>query len=177
MKALKTHREKTGSVMLLVLCVSVAGVALAAQAPINISADRASYEGGTGTYEGNVVLTQGPLSIKASRLVIDEQNREVNRILALGKPAVLTQNDGTIRAQANSIEYFVKDDQVILTDHALIQQHGSEIRGNRIVYDSEKQTVLAESDKTDKSERVNMTLQPQKKSAPPADDTQTEQAK
>ena len=150
--------------------------AMAAQAPINISADRASYEGGTGIYEGNVILVQGALSIKAERLVIDEQNREVNRILALGKPSVLTQNDGSVRAQANSIEYFVKNGQVILTDRAIIEQQGSEIRGNRIVYDSAKQTVLAESDKGDSSGRVNMTLQPQKKQEPPAEQQPTGQS-
>ena len=169
MRAPDTLFPKTCVALLAVVVLLLARPSLAAQAPINISADRATYEGGTGIYEGNVVLVQGALSIRADRLIIDEQNREVNRILALGKPSILTQNDGTVRAQANSIEYFVKNGQVILTDQAIIEQQGSEIRGNRIVYDSEKQTVLAESDKNDGSERVNMTLQPQKKSEPDSD--------
>lgn len=167
MKALEPRFANLGAMLFAVLALVFAPPALAAQAPINISADRASYEGGTGIYEGNVELVQGALSIKADRLIIDEQNREVNRILALGKPSILTQNDGTVRAEAKSIEYFVKSGQVILTDRAVIQQQGSEIRGNRIVYDSANQTVLAESDKGNKNERVNMTLQPQKKSEPP----------
>ncbi|MFT5033060.1 MAG: lipopolysaccharide export system protein LptA [Bacteroidia bacterium] len=165
MKAPETLYQKASAALLAAL-VLVATQTFAAQAPINISADRASYEGGTGIYEGRVELIQGTLSIKAERLIIDEQNREVNRILASGKPSVLTQNDGSVRAQANSIEYFVKNGQIILTEQAVIQQRGSEIRGTRIVYDSEKQTVLAGSDEGGKSERVNMTLQPQKKPVP-----------
>ncbi|MBB3047111.1 lipopolysaccharide export system protein LptA [Litorivivens lipolytica] len=142
------------------------------RAPINVSADRASYENGRGVYEGRVELRQGLLSIKADSLTIDEQNRQVNRILAIGKPAQLEQNDGSVRAEAKSIEYFVANSKVILTGKALIRQQGSEIRGNRITYDSQQQTVVAEGDKGRNPERVNLTLQPRTspQTAEPEDD-------
>lgn len=130
------------------------------RAPINISADRASYENGQGVYEGRVELRQGALTIRADKLTIDEQNRQVNRILAVGQPAQLEQNGDSVRAEAKSIEYFVGSGKVILTQKALIRQQGSEIRGNRITYDSQQQTVIAEGDKGANPERVNMTLQP-----------------
>ncbi len=129
-------------------------------APINVSADRATYENGQGIYEGRVELKQGNLAIEADKLVIEEQNRQVDRILALGTPAALNQSDGTVHAEANRIEYFVGTGKVILTEKAIIQQHGSEIRGKRIVYDSQQQTVEAEGKSGENAERVNMTLQP-----------------
>lgn len=163
MKIPETPPRGRAVILALLLMVGIWPTASrAAQDPINISADRATYESGTGVYEGNVELQQGPLSIRAERLIIDEQNRQVDRILALGSPAVLTRSDGTVKAQANSIEYFVKSGRVILTDQALIEQQGSEIRGNRIVYDNTDQTVLAEGDKNTRQERVNMTLQPRR---------------
>ncbi len=142
------------------------------RAPINVSADRATYENGRGIYEGRVELRQGNLAINATRLVIDEQNRQVDRILAVGAPAALNQANGSVHAEARSIEYFVATGKVILTDKAVIQQQGSEIRGNRIVYDSQKQTVEAEGEKGAEQERVNMTLQPRAKDTPPTDEPQ-----
>lgn len=139
------------------------------RAPINISADRASYENGQGVYEGRVELRQGALTIQADKLTIDEQNRQVNRILAIGQPAQLAQNGDSVRAEAKSIEYFVGSGKVILTQKALIRQQGSEIRGNRITYDSQQQTVIAEGDKGENPERVNMTLQP--RAAEPGSET------
>lgn len=136
------------------------GKALVSNAPINISADRATYETGTGSYEGNVILTQGELSIRADKLVISEQEQKVNHILALGAPARLTQGDGSVSAEALSIEYFVQTGKVVLLNEAHIAQRGSEISGKRITYDSKRRTVLAEGDNGGTRKRVNMTLQP-----------------
>lgn len=139
------------------------------RAPINVSADRATYESGQGVYEGRVELRQGKLSISADKLIIDEQNRQVDRILALGKPAQLNQEDGSVSAEARSIEYFVANGKVILKENAYIRQQGSEIRGKEITYDSQQQTVLAEGGNN--PQRVEMTLQPRQVTQPPDEKT------
>ena len=84
-------------------------------------------------------------------------------MVPIGKPAALNQSNGRVHAEAHSIEYFVGRGRVILTDKAIIQQQGSEIRGNRIVYDSRRQTVEAEGEKGADKGRVNMPLQPRGK--------------
>jgi len=135
------------------------------QAPIKISADNATYKNNQGTYTGNVILTQGSLRIQADRLVINQTNRKVSDVVATGRPARFQQqpaaNTGTVTASAKTIEYEVRDNEIIFTESAYILHKGSEISSERIVYNAAKESVLAEGQtKRGGSGRVNMILQP-----------------
>ncbi len=131
--------------------------------PISIQSDRARYEANRGVYEGNVVIEQGSLRIRADRVTVFEQRRSVDRLQAFGRPAHFEQtgNGGAaVRASADEIEYRVVDEQVILLRNATVDHEGSEIHGERIVYSSRSRTVSAEGGGETGSGRVQMILQP-----------------
>lgn len=137
--------------------------------PISIRSDRADYAAGKGVYEGNVIIEQGSLYITADRVTVFEENQTVERLVAHGKPARFhqTDTDEELRASANTVEYHVGEEQIVLLRNATVDRAGSEIHGNRIVYDSRKKTVSAEGDAQSADGRVKMILQPRQ--APPLD--------
>lgn len=165
MKVIKAALCLLGTMLLL------SGTAFAAEAPINIKSDRAHYEANSGIYSGNVVMEQGPLRIEADKIVIYGVDKKVERLEAYGTPASFFHSnvDGSItRASARAIEYHIVDAQVLLQYGASIDHQGSEIHGERIVYNSRRQTVSAEGSSSDEqSGRIKMILQPQTSPAEP----------
>ena len=57
--------------------------------PINIEANRGTMDDktSTATFEGNVVLTQGTLVIRADELTVIQENDEFKKGIAIGKLA------------------------------------------------------------------------------------------
>ena len=148
---------------LLIAAGSIQALPSDRRAPINVSADSATYKDSRGTYTGNVILTQGTLRIEADELTIIQTNRKVSAVIANGRPARFQQqaraNGGKVHASARRIRYEVRDNQMTLTENAHITHKGSEIHSEKIVYNAERESVLAEGSKR-AGERVNMTLQP-----------------
>lgn len=132
---------------------------------INLSSDSASYESNQGTYQGNVEMSQGSLKIKADKLVIIEAERKVEKVIAEGRPASFEQRtddqQGTVTASAERIEYRIDDEEILLLKQAVIRHQGSRISGDRIFYNGRKQTVIADGGNTEQDKRVKMILQPQ----------------
>lgn len=160
---------------LLLPLVLLLNAALAAQAaedrrePISIRSDRATYEAGKGVYQGNVIIEQGTLYITADRVEVFEEDRTVDRLIAYGAPARFHQSDATqgeIRASAGTVEYRVAEQRVILQDDAMVDHQGSEIQGERIIYDSRNRTVTAEGDADAEDGRIKMILQPRQAPEP-----------
>lgn len=122
-------------------------------------------------FQGNVLIRQGSIIIKAERVTTIAENDNLNKVLIEGNPASfrqLTDEKKEIKAQANRIEYFVNDNQLILLGNAKIaQDDGNVFAAERIVYDTERHYFDAgksvEKNKpivVNKPGRIHMTIIP-----------------
>lgn len=116
-------------------------------------------------YIGNVLVTQGSLSIKADKLEVDRSAGEGKEVfIATGQPAEyaqLLEGDKPIKAMANEIRYDFATRILTLTGKAEINQSGSLVRSSVIKYDLAKQSLNASSGKD--NERVSTIFTPEKK--------------
>lgn len=135
--------------------------------PISIQSDSAIQKtlesGETTEYFGNVQMIQGSLKINGEHITIHSKDREVTSILAIGTPATFEQQSDResppVEAQAETLDYQLKDETVILLVDACIKQNGSTVTGKRIEYNIAAEKIKASGGDTDSS-RVNMILLP-----------------
>lgn len=151
----------TTVVALLMLAVGTANALPDDRAqPIRISADQALRDEKSGftSYQGNVVMSQGSLHIKAHTVTVYHDAKNVGKIVAEGGPAMLEQQPDAqkkpIKAQANIIEYYKDQDRVQLKRNARIQQDGSTVTGDTIDYYMSERRVTADSDTDRPDSRV-----------------------
>lgn len=100
------------------------------------------------SYLDDVVITQGSLSIKADLVQVhSNEGSDSETYVAKGQPAVFEQQleDGSkIRLQANEIKYEPQTFTITITGDALLSQAGSEVRGEKIVYNTLTEQLEAE---------------------------------
>ncbi len=148
--------------------------------PVNLEADTMTVDDAkkVSVYQGNVVLTQGTLVIRADKLVVTEGKDGSHHGTAHGNPATFRQKregvDEYIEGYAQRIEYDSGKDVVELLTQARMKRNQDEVRGNYISYDGKteffkviggKEAVTASNPRG----RVRAVIQPKKKTeAPPA---------
>jgi lipopolysaccharide export system protein LptA len=118
--------------------------------PITFSSDSggANYEQKTGSLKGNVVLTQGTMTIRADR--IDFKQNADNSISAtvFGNPLSFRQKkdgaDEYYEGYAQRAVYDGQKDFLELFDRALLRQGTDEIRSNYISYNTSTGVFTAE---------------------------------
>ena len=113
-----------------------------ADQPINIRADTVEYDqtGNRIIYRGSVQVDQGTLRVTAEIMTIDLQDgNKVKRITAEDTPARYQQqievDKELVRAEALTIIYHTQDERVDLKGAANLEQEGSTLTGDLIVYD------------------------------------------
>ncbi len=154
----------------IILTIVFSGKAIALSSdreqPVKIEADRLDVDDvqGISTYRGNVIVTQGSLTLKADVIVIrTTKRRALNRIEASGNPALFSQlmdeTGAQLRGQAQRIEYDVSDEYVLFNGLAHFWHCGDEFSGNRVEYFAKQELVKA-SKATSGEERVHVVLQP-----------------
>ncbi|QSX36708.1 lipopolysaccharide transport periplasmic protein LptA [Shewanella sedimentimangrovi] len=115
-------------------------------------------------YGGPVLLTQGSLKINAQELSAYTDEATGQRVLvAKGQPATYSQtlDDGReASASANEISYNMDNRTMTLTGNAKIEQEGSQVSADKIVYDIEKQQLKADSSQKG-DERVITIIKPE----------------
>lgn len=147
-------------------CASVAKDSDFTQA-VNVTSNQfgGSIEDKKLVYIGNVLVTQGSLTIKADKLEVDRSAGEGKEVfIATGKPAEYSQmleGDKPIKAMANEIRYDFASRILTLTGDAEINQSGSLVRSAVIQYDLAKQQLNASSG--NENERVSTIFTPEKK--------------
>jgi lipopolysaccharide export system protein LptA len=143
----------------LLLSAAVAGMAHAEKAdrgkPLMIEADQPSsldLINQVVVFNGNVVLAQGTLAIRADRVEVRERPDGHRSAVALGspaRPATFRQKreglDETIDGHAQRIEYDSRGDVVRFVGDAQVRrlrgdQQADEISGNVITYDNGSET-------------------------------------
>lgn len=105
----------------------------------------------------SVVVTQGTILIHADKLtVLSTGGKGTEVMIATGTPATFYQelDDGKkINAEANEIRYELGKKRLILTTLARLRQADSEVKSDKIIYQIDKQEMIAESGNNE-SDRV-----------------------
>ena len=164
------------ALLLLLLPASGLGLTSDSSQPVNIEADRATLNEKTGNsvYEGNVYLQQGTLVLQGSKMTLQLNDNTIDTLVLTGDPATYRQRpdgkESDQHAEAGRIEFYAKEDRIILLGNARVWQAGDkELRSDRIVFDLKSDIVNAGSNKP--GDRVHITLPPSseqnKPSAPP----------
>ncbi len=153
--------------------------------PITIEADRVDIDDkkGVSIYQGKVRVTQGSMVMTADTVtthaVGDKQakQRELDKIIAVGAPAHFRQlldtkdaktgKNEEMRGQALRINYFAREERLVLQGGSHIWKEGDEFSGNVIEYDVAQETVKAAMGNGQAGEapqeRVHAVIQPRRK--------------
>ena len=119
--------------------------------PINIVSDNQSLDMNSRvvTLSDNVVITQGSIIVKASKVVItrpEENSKQKDKVEAFGNPVTFHQvmDDGKpVDGKANKVVYDLGTEFLTLTGDAELKQLDSKINGSVITYDVAKQQLKA----------------------------------
>jgi lipopolysaccharide export system protein LptA len=163
--------SKTKSFISIVLFSAIASTAIAAKvvplsdAPVNIYADHMKYDiqSGISEYKGNVRVTQDTIELTGDLVTAIQKEKVLKNIRITGSPAIyrqLSEDGNYINAQSMQMEYQADNNRLILSDKARLEQAGSVVESDQIIYDTVNEVIIAGDDNADK--RVNITITPDK---------------
>jgi lipopolysaccharide export system protein LptA len=118
--------------------------------PINYSADvgDVNYQTKVGTLTGNVIITQGTLTIHADKVVLKQNPDNSMSASAFGNPVTFRQKrdglDEYFEGYAQRAEYDGSKQFLELFDRALLRRGQDEIRSNYITYNAATEMFKAE---------------------------------
>lgn len=145
--------------------------------PITLEADTVTLDDirKLSVYEGNVILGQGTMQLRADRVQVT-QNKEggLQSLQATGRPVSFRQKlDGSenyIEGFAQRIEYNGATSQLELIGQAQLRRGQDELRGSRISYnaDTESYRVSGQADAQTPAGRVRAVIRPRPKTEQPA---------
>ena len=110
--------------------------------PVNLEADRVTVEDAkqSATFEGHVVLTQGTLTIRGDRMIVQQDTNGFKYGAAYGNLASFRQKregyDEYIEGYAERIEYDSKAEKLQMFNRAFLKKNLDDVRGNYISYDA-----------------------------------------
>jgi lipopolysaccharide export system protein LptA len=146
--------------------------------PVNVDADKVNVDdtNKVSVFEGNVVLTQGTIVIRANKMILRQDEKGFSSGIAYGNLATFRQKmegvDQYIEGEAERIEYDGKTEKLELFTRAHIKRGQDELRGNYISYNAATELYQALSGKQPANGgRVHAVIQPKEKGAktvPPA---------
>lgn len=158
--------------------------------PISLEADRITMDDvkKVQTFEGNVVLTQGTLQIRTSRLVVTQDADGFQKGVAFGGANGLARfrqkrdgRDDYIEGEAERIEHDARNEKTEFFVRAWVQSGKDEVRGQYISYDALTENYLVTNGTGESKSatgapqaRVRAIIQPKGKNAP-ADAAATQQ--
>lgn len=119
-------------------------------------------QSGVSEYTGNVRVTQSDIELTGDKVVAIQKDKVVKNIKVTGSPSSYRQlsEDGTyINAHSKQMEYQAQDNRLVLTGKARLEQAGSVMESEQIIYDTINEVVIAGDDKANK--RVNITITPE----------------
>jgi len=168
---------------LLLLTLSTSIWANEAATKIYITADKMNMniETGSSVYTGNVKISQGKLLLTGDKVTLEpastqpgKQNNEgkqLERLIVIGNPARynhITDAGEPIEAESEHMVYTASSGTLVMTKNAHLKQPDNELSSQKIIYNTEKKTVIAGSDSkpsgggstSQGKQRVNITLTP-----------------
>jgi len=162
------------SLMLLLVLGIVCSPAFAEKAdsskPIEVNADSASLDQkqGINVFEGNVIIIQGTLNLRAQKTVATQDASGRQKLLATGSPVYFRQKlDGKneyVDGNASSVDYDSANNTVILTGKAQVKRGKDVVNGEQISYNTVTEIYQVKGQSASNgSGRVTIILQPQEK--------------
>lgn len=118
--------------------------------PISFNADtgEVNYDKRTGVLKGNVVITQGTLTIRANRIDFRQNPDNSLSATAYGSPLSFRQKrddaEGFYEGWAQRAEYDGSKEQLELFENAILKRGADEIRSNYISYNAATEQFKAE---------------------------------
>ncbi len=172
--------------LLITSCVLALALPVAAEnadreKPITFTADdgQVNYEKRSGVLKGNVVITQGTLTIRANRIDFTQNGDNSLSAKAYGTPLAFRQKrddyDGYYEGWAQKADYNGQTQQLELFDNAILKRGEDEIRSNFISYNAATEIFKAEgrpsaapavAGEIGQSDRVRGVFQPKSDAAP-----------
>ncbi|MFN4237296.1 MAG: lipopolysaccharide transport periplasmic protein LptA [Vogesella sp.] len=162
--------------LLALLLSATAPAALAEKAdsskPIEVNADSAALDQkqGVNVFEGNVVITQGTLSLRADKTVTTRDASGRQKLVATGNPVHFRQKlDGQteyVDGRAARVDYDSASNTVILTGKAVVTRGKDMVAGELISYNTVTEVYQVKGQgatSTAPKGRVTIILQPQEK--------------
>jgi lipopolysaccharide export system protein LptA len=119
-------------------------------------------QSGMSQYKGNVRVTQNDIELTGDKVVAIQKDNLLKNITVTGSPATyrqLSEEGKYINAQSMKMEYRADENKLILTDRARLEQAGSVMESDQIIYDTIREVVIAGDDNANK--RVNITITPE----------------
>ena len=149
------------------LCLSLPLMALESdrQKPLEVNANSTDGTLGDGvtTLRGNVDIRQGTLHITADEAEVNKSEGRVSSVTFRGKPAFLEQEieeEGMVKATANTINYQVASGLVTLTGSADVHHPQYQISGETLTYDLNVQHFQGSGDEEGNG-RIHIRLDPE----------------
>ena len=137
--------------------------------PVSLEANSAVMDEAKGyyIYSGDVVVTQGSMTIHADSIeIIMDSNNNIKRFLAKGNDSTqahlqqTTESDGSLlEAWADELNYHLAKDIILLTGNAALHQKGNQFSGDKIEYAVGEEKVKASAEPNTK-QRVKMIFNP-----------------
>jgi len=115
------------------------------------------------TYTGNVIATQGELSIVGTELIVYfNSDNEVTRMHARGVPATLTDDSQSppVSLSGNTLDYNFDTSEVRAEGNSVLSQGGDTLAANWVVYNLNEERAQATGGE---SGRVRLNLAPKNK--------------
>ncbi len=148
--------------------------------PINFSAADGNfdYEKRTGALKGNVIITQGTITIKADRIEFKQNQDNSMSAMAYGNPISFRQKqdgkDEYYEGSALRADYDGQKELLQLFDRAVLKRGTDEIRSNYISYNAATEFFKAEGrgdaaaaqDELGRTDRVRGVFSPKSEGAP-----------
>lgn len=142
---------------------------------INADYMQLNIESGSSVYIGNVKISQGALILTGDKVTLEQAGDALERITITGKPAHynhVTEKGESIQAESEHMVYNASQNKLVMTINAKLLQPDHKVSSQKIVYDTEKQIIIAgdksdsASGSPDENQRVNITLTPKKEPRP-----------
>ncbi|MEN8175539.1 MAG: lipopolysaccharide transport periplasmic protein LptA [Pseudomonadota bacterium] len=133
--------------------------------PVEITSDTAEHNESANrvTYAGNVVVTQGVMTMRCSHLTLSTAEDADRIIVATGEPVHFhreaTEDASEIHARSARAEYDLDNRTLTLIGDAEVEQQGDRVSSDRIVYDLATSTVKA-GVAAEGKQRVRTVIQP-----------------
>ena len=119
--------------------------------PIEIESDTMTVDDtkNISTYQGDVILTQGTLIIRAEKLIVRADSQGFQHSTSLGKPTTFKQKreglDEYIEGIGERIDYDGHMDKVHIYKNAIVKRGEDIVMGDYIVYDATAEIAQAMS--------------------------------
>jgi lipopolysaccharide export system protein LptA len=148
--------------------------------PVHLEADNVTLDDikKVSVFEGNVLLTQGTLMLRADRVEAKQNDNGLQNVSAEGNPVSFRQKrdgvDEYIEGFARQVEYDNMQGTLRLIGNARLSKGGDEIRGSQITYDTKTEfyKVIGQQGVAGPSGRVRVIIRPKPKTEQEKDKVQ-----